>query len=289
MAALRADGFARLKGYDGRARVRVYTALVVRDLLSERVVKLLALDADARLARLRGVLLRRYAAHDPAHAAGQRPSAEPRGRLPVGVRGAAEERPAAAARLFGPRQPVRLHPARHREPGHRLRAHHRAAPAPSGRDPAPGGARSVGLPPALLGAARARSAAAARPPAARRGAACRRRRRGGDRPRPRSASARLSCGGHGPGQTDRHLGRRRGRARRRRRGFRGADAGGQSWSTARRPGCWSRRWRPCSRRCLGSTPPNAYICNWRSPASRRGRSRACSACRSRPCTSSRKR
>jgi RNA polymerase primary sigma factor len=47
MAALRADGFARLKGFDGRARVRVYTMLVVRDLLSERVVKLLALNADA--------------------------------------------------------------------------------------------------------------------------------------------------------------------------------------------------------------------------------------------------
>jgi RNA polymerase primary sigma factor len=47
MAALRADGFARLKGFDGRARVRIYTALVVRDLLSERVVKLLALNADA--------------------------------------------------------------------------------------------------------------------------------------------------------------------------------------------------------------------------------------------------
>lgn len=46
MTALRADGFARLKGFDGRARVRVYAVLVVRDLLSERVVKLLALDAD---------------------------------------------------------------------------------------------------------------------------------------------------------------------------------------------------------------------------------------------------
>jgi RNA polymerase primary sigma factor len=46
MTGLRADGFARLRGYDGRARVRVYMALVVRDLLSERVVKLLALDAD---------------------------------------------------------------------------------------------------------------------------------------------------------------------------------------------------------------------------------------------------
>jgi RNA polymerase primary sigma factor len=47
MAGLRADGFSRLKGFDGRARVRIYTALVVRDLLSERVVKLLALNADA--------------------------------------------------------------------------------------------------------------------------------------------------------------------------------------------------------------------------------------------------
>jgi RNA polymerase primary sigma factor len=60
MAALRADGFARLKGYDGRARVRVYLALVVRDLLVERILRLLALDAD-----------RGYAAHDPAHVAGQ--------------------------------------------------------------------------------------------------------------------------------------------------------------------------------------------------------------------------
>lgn len=47
MSALRADGFSRLKGFDGRARVRVYAALVVRDLLSERVVKLLALSAAA--------------------------------------------------------------------------------------------------------------------------------------------------------------------------------------------------------------------------------------------------
>lgn len=44
--SLKADRFARLKGYDGRARLRVYVALVVRDLLSERVVRLLALDAD---------------------------------------------------------------------------------------------------------------------------------------------------------------------------------------------------------------------------------------------------
>ena len=46
MTGLRADGFARLKGYDGRAHVRIYMALVVRDLLSERLVGLLALDAD---------------------------------------------------------------------------------------------------------------------------------------------------------------------------------------------------------------------------------------------------
>jgi RNA polymerase primary sigma factor len=45
LSALRADRFARLKGYDGRARVRVYVAPIVRDLLSERVVKLIALAA----------------------------------------------------------------------------------------------------------------------------------------------------------------------------------------------------------------------------------------------------
>lgn len=46
MAALRADDFARLNGFDGRSRLHVYMTLVVRDLLSERVVRLLALDAD---------------------------------------------------------------------------------------------------------------------------------------------------------------------------------------------------------------------------------------------------
>jgi RNA polymerase primary sigma factor len=46
MSALCADRFVRLKGYDGRARARVYIAIVVRDLLCERVVKLLAFDAD---------------------------------------------------------------------------------------------------------------------------------------------------------------------------------------------------------------------------------------------------
>jgi len=45
MAGLRADGFVRLKGYDGRAGVRVYMALVVRDLLAERAIRFLALDA----------------------------------------------------------------------------------------------------------------------------------------------------------------------------------------------------------------------------------------------------
>jgi RNA polymerase sigma factor (sigma-70 family) len=44
MSALSADGFARLKGYDGRAHVRVYIAVIIRDLLSERVVKLLTMD-----------------------------------------------------------------------------------------------------------------------------------------------------------------------------------------------------------------------------------------------------
>jgi RNA polymerase primary sigma factor len=47
MAALRSDNFARLMGFDGRARFRVYATLVVRDLLSERVIKLLVLDGAA--------------------------------------------------------------------------------------------------------------------------------------------------------------------------------------------------------------------------------------------------
>lgn len=46
MAALRADNFARLRGYDGRSRLRSYLALVVRDLLCERVFKVLALDIE---------------------------------------------------------------------------------------------------------------------------------------------------------------------------------------------------------------------------------------------------
>jgi RNA polymerase primary sigma factor len=45
MAGLAANGFSRLKDYDGRARVKVYVALVVRDLLLERAIKLLVLDA----------------------------------------------------------------------------------------------------------------------------------------------------------------------------------------------------------------------------------------------------
>src|SRR5258708_30836084 len=46
-AGLAANGFSRLKDYDGRARVRVYVALVVRDLLLERALKMLALDAGS--------------------------------------------------------------------------------------------------------------------------------------------------------------------------------------------------------------------------------------------------
>jgi RNA polymerase primary sigma factor len=46
MSALCADRFTRLRGYDGRARLQVYVVLVVRDLLSERVVKLMAIDAS---------------------------------------------------------------------------------------------------------------------------------------------------------------------------------------------------------------------------------------------------
>jgi RNA polymerase sigma factor (sigma-70 family) len=45
MAGLAANGFSRLKDYDGRARVKAYVALVVRDLLLERVINLLVLDA----------------------------------------------------------------------------------------------------------------------------------------------------------------------------------------------------------------------------------------------------
>jgi len=45
MAAIRADSFARLEGFDGRARLTVYVALVVRDLLATRVVRLIALGA----------------------------------------------------------------------------------------------------------------------------------------------------------------------------------------------------------------------------------------------------
>jgi RNA polymerase sigma factor (sigma-70 family) len=45
MAGLAANRFARLKDYDGRAHVRVYVALVVRDLLLERAINLLVLDA----------------------------------------------------------------------------------------------------------------------------------------------------------------------------------------------------------------------------------------------------
>jgi RNA polymerase primary sigma factor len=44
MTGIAANGFSRLKDYDGRARVRVFVALVVRDLLLERAIKLLVLD-----------------------------------------------------------------------------------------------------------------------------------------------------------------------------------------------------------------------------------------------------
>jgi RNA polymerase primary sigma factor len=45
MACLQANGFSRLKPYDGRARVRVFVGLVVRDLLLERAINLLVRDA----------------------------------------------------------------------------------------------------------------------------------------------------------------------------------------------------------------------------------------------------
>jgi RNA polymerase primary sigma factor len=44
-ASLQADRFERLRGYDGRARLTTYAALVVRDLLAERTMHLLATDA----------------------------------------------------------------------------------------------------------------------------------------------------------------------------------------------------------------------------------------------------
>jgi RNA polymerase primary sigma factor len=46
MAALAADGFSRLKDYDGRSLVKVYAALVVRDLLLERAINLLVRDVS---------------------------------------------------------------------------------------------------------------------------------------------------------------------------------------------------------------------------------------------------
>jgi RNA polymerase sigma factor (sigma-70 family) len=45
MAGLQANGFSRLAHYDGRAQVRVFVALVVRDLLLERAINLLVRDA----------------------------------------------------------------------------------------------------------------------------------------------------------------------------------------------------------------------------------------------------
>ena len=62
MAGLGANGFSRLRDYDGRARVKIYVALVVRDLLLERAIKLLVLDAGKRLARRSRVLRARTCA-----------------------------------------------------------------------------------------------------------------------------------------------------------------------------------------------------------------------------------
>lgn len=44
MASLQANRFERLRGYDGRAGLKVYAALVVRDLLAERTIHLVATD-----------------------------------------------------------------------------------------------------------------------------------------------------------------------------------------------------------------------------------------------------
>lgn len=46
LAALQADGFARLRSYSGRGRVETYVSVVVRDLLAVRVLKLLHEDKE---------------------------------------------------------------------------------------------------------------------------------------------------------------------------------------------------------------------------------------------------
>jgi hypothetical protein len=167
MAALRADGFARLKGFDGRARVRIYAALVVRDLLSERVVKLLALNADAGWRAfeaffaddMRRIILRNLPGKD--HQSNREDAYQS----------------VCEALLKHDLQRLRAYSGRGSPSGfilhvienlsHRLRTNHLAAPASSGCDPAAIDARSIGVPAALLGAALIRSTRPACPPAAR--------------------------------------------------------------------------------------------------------------------------
>lgn len=46
IAALQADGFARLRAYDGRSRLETFVALVTRDLLARRLLDLLQADTS---------------------------------------------------------------------------------------------------------------------------------------------------------------------------------------------------------------------------------------------------
>ena len=197
-----------------------------------------------------------------------------------------EERSAAAARLFGAREPVGLHPACHREPDCRLRPHHHTAPPPAGRDPAPVRTRSVGLPPALLGTDRCRPGDPASPSDARQGAAERGRSGRSHRPGPSGASSRLPRAGRDPtidlSAADELL----------------LAGGAEDFAVPtpedklvhdQAPSLLDQALAALQQTLPRSRVPNAYMCNWRSPVSRRARSPVCSACRSRTSTSSRKR
>jgi len=107
MTGLAANGFSRLKDYDGRARVRVYVALVVRDLLLERALNLLVLDAARGWPAFEaffGQDMRRMIERALPGTATGRTARTPTRRFarPAG------QRSAAAARLFGARQPLRF-------------------------------------------------------------------------------------------------------------------------------------------------------------------------------------
>jgi DNA-directed RNA polymerase specialized sigma24 family protein len=285
MAALRADGFARLKGYDGRARVRVYLALVVRDLLVERILRLLALDAErgwrafeAFFAEdMRRMILRMLSGTDQEQNREdayqsvcealvkndlQRLRAYSGRGSPSGfilhiienlvidyVRTIVPRRrlPAAIARLAALDQSI-----------FRLLYWERLAPDPVlllvylPREKAP---------PTAPSSPRQWPAFVRHFPAA----ITRRRRLG-------PSIFRRPTSGASPAVPK----------------VSSCRPPNNNWSRGRRPACSMRRSPPYSRRCLGSRLPNAYTCNWRSPVSRRAKSPLCSVCRSGKCTSSRK-